>query len=147
MKSSGFFFATGLALDFFANDVRLVRDAAGILAQVNGTNAQSVRVYNTFTDVNNYERAIFDWNATVNLLTIGPQAAGTGTVRDFAIVKGANTFFTSATTVVASLPTAGVKGRRHFVTDANATTFQSIVAGGGTNNVPVFDDGTNWRIG
>lgn len=51
------------------------------------------------------------------------------------------------TTTVASLPAAGTKGRRSFVTDANATTFASVVAGGGANNVPVYDDGTNWRIG
>lgn len=36
---------------------------------------------------------------------------------------------------------------RAFVTDANATTNYSIVAGGGANKVPVFSDGTNWRIG
>ena len=50
---------------------------------------------------------------------------------------------------VASLPAASVAGNgfRMFVTDANATTFNSIVAGGGANNVPVFSDGTNWRIG
>ena len=48
---------------------------------------------------------------------------------------------------VATLPTVGTKGQRAFVSDANATTFQTIVAGGGANNVPVFDDGTNWRIG
>ena len=48
---------------------------------------------------------------------------------------------------VANLPTAGMAGRRAFVTDANATTFASIVAGSGANGVPVYDDGTNWRIG
>ena len=41
---------------------------------------------------------------------------------------------------------AGV-GARAVVTDANATTFHSIVAGGGANVVPVFSDGTDWRIG
>lgn len=49
--------------------------------------------------------------------------------------------------LVASLPAAGKAGRRSFVTNATATTFASIVAGGGTNGVPVYDDGTNWRIG
>jgi hypothetical protein len=34
-----------------------------------------------------------------------------------------------------------------MVTDATATTFHSIVAGTGSNIVPVFYDGTNWRIG
>lgn len=36
---------------------------------------------------------------------------------------------------------------RAFVSDANATTFYSVVVGGGSNFVPVFFDGTNWRIG
>jgi hypothetical protein len=52
-------------------------------------------------------------------------------------------------TVVASLPSAATAGggTRSFVTDATATTFLSVVAGGGTNKVPVISDGTNWLIG
>lgn len=50
-------------------------------------------------------------------------------------------------TVVASLPAAATLGARNLVTDATATTFNSIVVGGGSNKVPVFADGTNWRIG
>ena len=42
---------------------------------------------------------------------------------------------------------SGAKGTRAFVTDANATTFLSTAAGGGSNNVPVVCDGTNWVIG
>lgn len=51
--------------------------------------------------------------------------------------------------VVASLPSASVSGNgaRHFVSDASATTFASVVAGSGANGVPVYSDGTNWRIG
>ena len=52
----------------------------------------------------------------------------------------------SRVTTVASLGAATV-GYRAMVTDANATTFASIVAGGGSNIVPVYADGTNWRIG
>ena len=50
---------------------------------------------------------------------------------------------------VAALPSASSTGVgvRSFVSDANATTFNSVVAGGGTNKVPIFSDGTNWRIG
>lgn len=50
---------------------------------------------------------------------------------------------------VATLPAAGTagSGSRAFVSNANATTFASIVAAGGTNQVPVYSDGTNWRIG
>jgi hypothetical protein len=50
---------------------------------------------------------------------------------------------------VATLPnaaTAGV-GARAFVSDATATTFASTVAGTGSNKVPVYSDGTNWKIG
>jgi hypothetical protein len=53
-------------------------------------------------------------------------------------------------TVVDSLPSAGSvpTGTKAFVTDATATIFHSIVAGGGANAVPVFADGSgNWRIG
>ncbi len=49
---------------------------------------------------------------------------------------------------VAGLPTASSNARlRAYATDANATTFASIVAGGGSNYVPVYCDGTHWRIG
>jgi hypothetical protein len=57
--------------------------------------------------------------------------------------------FKNIATTVASLPSASSAGAgaRMFVTDANATTFASVVAGGGANGVPVYSDGTNWRIG
>lgn len=48
--------------------------------------------------------------------------------------------------LVSELPVA-LAGVRGFVTDANATTFASVVAGGGANGVPVYNDGTDWRIG
>ncbi len=49
---------------------------------------------------------------------------------------------------VATLPAAATyQYARAFVTDANATTFNSTVAGGGANKVPVWSDGTNWKIG
>ena len=51
--------------------------------------------------------------------------------------------------LVAALPAASSvpTGTRGFVTNASATAFASIVAGGGANSVPVFSDGANWRIG
>lgn len=51
------------------------------------------------------------------------------------------------TYTVATLPATATAGARAYVTDATATTFASVVAGGGTNKVPVYGDGTNWRIG
>ena len=60
---------------------------------------------------------------------------------------GKNTYISPI--LVAGLPSASTVGAGSvsFVTDATATTFGTIVAGGGTNNVPVYSDGTNWRIG
>jgi len=51
--------------------------------------------------------------------------------------------------LVADLPsasTAGV-GSRAFVTDSSVSTFGTTVAGGGSTKVPVYSDGTNWRVG
>ncbi len=42
---------------------------------------------------------------------------------------------------------AAPSGAKAFCRDATATTFASVVAGGGANFVPVYCDGTNWRIG
>jgi hypothetical protein len=55
--------------------------------------------------------------------------------------------FKLKTYTVATLPGSPVKGWVAMVTDANATTFASTVVGGGSNNVPVYYDGTNWKIG
>lgn len=51
--------------------------------------------------------------------------------------------------LVGALPVcnSGAEGQRRSVTDATATTFFSVVVGGGANHVPITCDGTNWRIG
>lgn len=50
---------------------------------------------------------------------------------------------------VATLPSASTsgKGARSFVTDASAPTFGATVSGGGAVAVPVYSDGTNWKVG
>jgi len=50
---------------------------------------------------------------------------------------------------VATLPFASVagKGARAFVTDALAPVFGATVATGGAVAVPVYSDGTNWKVG
>lgn len=51
--------------------------------------------------------------------------------------------------VVAELPDAAVSGvgSRAFVTDANSPTFGATVSGGGLVAVPVYSDGTDWKVG
>jgi hypothetical protein len=59
-------------------DLSLFRDgAADTLAQRRGTNAQTSRIYNTYTDASNYERGFTRWNS--NILEIGTESAGSGT--------------------------------------------------------------------
>ncbi len=277
-------------------DVIATRDSSGVLALRNGTTqAQNLRVYNTWTDASNYERGILDWATTANRLTLGMQKAGTGASRliDFAagnanstltldltvdyvtnflagssqsialtpasnafvyISKGGSTtggteaislnsqsgignistsryidlsismggnfdetaaknisisaqsmsssnvnflvggnvniaggtgavsttstghggnvyldggqgygtgihgnvitgntrgFLLTATVLTSNLPTpvAALKGARSFVSNASAATFASTFNSGGANNVPVYCDGTNWRVG
>jgi hypothetical protein len=72
-------FHSGTNLASGSPDIFLYRDAAATLAQRNGTNAQTFRLYNTWTDASNYERLGINWGS--NIVTIKPEAAGTGTVR------------------------------------------------------------------
>jgi hypothetical protein len=72
-------------------------------------------------------------------------------------VSGANVigtgFVKSQSTTVSSLAAAATAGAgaRSFVTDGNlvasGTNFGAIIGGSQSNAVPVYSDGTNWRIG
>jgi hypothetical protein len=57
----------------------------------------------------------------------------------------------SPTTVytVATLPSAATSGSgaRAFVSNALAPAFGATVVGGGAVAVPVYSDGTNWKVG
>ena len=84
-----------------------------------------------------------------------------GDWRDAALTVFVSFFSTAFTTLtvgqyvkvepvtVQNLPDPGDAGAgaRAMVSDATATTFNSVVAGTGSNIVPVFSDGTDWRIG
>ena len=56
------------------------------------------------------------------------------------------TVYSVAVTALPSASTVGV-GARAIVSDATATTYASAYTGGGSNKVPVYSDGTVWRIG
>jgi hypothetical protein len=58
-------------------DVVLIRDAASTLAQRDGTNAQTHRIYGTFTDASNYRR-LTKTMSTAGVAEIKPEGAGTG---------------------------------------------------------------------
>lgn len=71
-------FTSGITV---APDATLMRDGVGVLSQRSGINPQSYRVYNTFTDLSNYEVGVFDWNINASTLTIGSLMGGTGVAR------------------------------------------------------------------
>jgi hypothetical protein len=59
----------------------------------------------------------------------------------------ANTVQTTPSTF-AQLPNAvGNTGARAFITDGSTATFGATVAGGGSNFVPVYSNGTVWKVG
>jgi hypothetical protein len=80
------FNATGDAINTV--NLKLERDADGILAQRNGTAKQVHRVYNTFLGTTANEWGGFDWLTTTNTLRIGTEHGGTGTARDINFVTG-----------------------------------------------------------
>ena len=57
-------------------DIFIARDAANTLAQRNGTNAQTFRLYNTYTDASNFENLQFSCES--NELRIGAAVGSTG---------------------------------------------------------------------
>jgi hypothetical protein len=85
-------------------DLSLYRDAANTLAQRNGTNAQTFRVYGTeSSSLTNYERLSIGYGViAAGTFNISVQQAGTGSARALYIgTEGANgvLFRTNATTV------------------------------------------------
>jgi hypothetical protein len=65
-------------------DTYLWRDAANILAQRNGTSPNEFRVFKTFTDQSNFERAFIRWKS--NICEVGTESGGTGLPRNLRII-------------------------------------------------------------
>jgi len=139
-------------------------DASGTMAMIDV--AQTWGAAQTFTD-NAF--MIRDNADTTKAFVFQASAISTGTTRTVNIPDigggviimdtgtqtiGGNKTFSNAVgfpaSTVAGLPAATTPYLRAFVTNSNATLaagLGNIVAGGGANIVPVYSDGTNWRIG
>lgn len=66
-----------------SQDVSLLRDAANILAQRNGVNAQTLRIYKSYTDPSNHE--FLTIGVSGSDYQIGATGVGTGLARDLRI--------------------------------------------------------------
>jgi hypothetical protein len=83
----------------FSPDVYLRRDAAGVFAQYNGTNAQEYRVYGTYTSATNYQRlAIKTKSITLSALSGASVATTGGFIPDGAVLVGLTTRVSTAIT-------------------------------------------------
>lgn len=63
----------------------LMSDGANTFALQNGTSAQALNIYNTFTDGSNYERATLTWSSIANRFRLMTEKAGSGSSRDIQI--------------------------------------------------------------
>jgi hypothetical protein len=115
--------------------VTLSVDTSDTLAQRNGTNAQTFRLYNTFTDGSNHERGFMRW--ATNVLQIGTEKAGTGTARALELQTDGTTRLTIATngevtlTAPLILGLSGILRTRYINNADNAVTFWDFDAGAG----------------
>jgi len=70
--------STAATSSYFSN---LVQEDANDLGEQNGTTAQSLHVYGTYTNASNYERTGLGWDATDSLFVLKDENAGTGSQR------------------------------------------------------------------
>jgi hypothetical protein len=139
---------TGMATS--GADLILARDAANTLAQRNGTNAQTSRVYNTYTSDTNYERAKLEWSS--NVFRIGTEkGSGGGTARALEFQTDGTTRLTITT---AGTPQVQIKTQTTSfndnilltttsngiatIWDSNATDFGRLNFGGTTTSFPAL---------
>ena len=80
-----------------------------------------------------------------DVLTAGSLNATTLTVANVSATYVVTTPTTYASLL--SVPGSNTAGARAMINNANTTTFNALVGGGGSNTVPVFYNGTNWRVG
>jgi len=121
-----------LAMGTDTQRVKLTASATGVLNLMNGAS-------NNFT-----------------MVTLGPVAStwpalkrdGPG-IRARLSDDSADTWLKVLRTAVSGLPSASTSGSGAFaiVTDANSPTIGATVAGGGSTQVFVISDGTNWKVG
>jgi hypothetical protein len=138
--------------DTGGGDLILARDAANTLAQRNVANAQTFRVYGTFTDASNFVRAAL--SSTSTAVTLAAQTAGTGaddiplnlTAAGTGTIKVNSVAEVVVSSTVAGLPAAPVVGMLTRVTDATAPVVGMTVAGGGAAAALCWYNGANWSV-
>jgi hypothetical protein len=132
-----------------AGDLILQRDAANIFAQVNGTNAQEFRLYNTFTSATNHERGFLKWSS--NVFQIGTEkGSGGGTARALALQTDGTTRMTVGTDGFVGIGVAAerplhIQGSAAFVRVDRVSTFGPALLLTRMTAAPTVD--SSWLFG
>ena len=145
-------------------DLKLYRDAANTLAQRNGVNSQTSRIYNTYTDASNFERVSVSFNApttavftgtisngagasgtVVNVTAITSGVIATGMVLTGTGVSGTITGFVPSSTFTGSI--SGTTLTSGTVTEG-AVAIGQIISGTGVTagTIIVSGSGTSWVV-
>ena len=99
-----------------SEDLFLLRDAAGILAQRNGTNAQESRLYGTYTSSTVYERLSSKYDSGSGAFVIGTEkGASGGSARPLVVQNSSNMAVAFAVRNVAGTDVLGVDTTNRFV--------------------------------
>ena len=124
-----------------ANQVFVRADADNIFAQRNGTNAQTYRVYNTWTSSTNNELGKLEWSS--NVFRIGTEkGSGGGTARDMAFQTDGTTRATIDTngTLLVGTSTA----RTNFSSGTPRVQIEGVSTSSSQLSVVVNTPNSNW---
>jgi hypothetical protein len=136
-------------------DVMLQREAADVLALRRGANGQKFYAYNTWTDVDNYERGYMRWSG--NIFAVGTEALGASTVRSLQLetngawrlsINASGNIAIGATTHQSTNVFSVVGGPQFTLqtttaaVDGNVLSLRSNAVGGSLNAIDVSIDCT-----
>ena len=133
---------------------------AGALYGVSGNTGNNVFIgYNACADIDVVQNSVFigascqGASGSTGCVVIGYSEQSPGvnsnSIGTSALLTKLGGSILGTVTTVAGLATAvtALRGCRSFVTDALGPTFGATVVGGGAVSVPVYYDGTNWKVG
>lgn len=89
----------------------------------------------------NFERIVQQWNSDV--AEIGPEQGGTGVKRPLRLLGSA---VEVPTNTFATLPASPTTGMMSYVSDSNTAVWGAVIAGGSTNKILAWYNGTAWTV-
>jgi hypothetical protein len=122
-------------------DLTVEREAADIMAQRRTTNAQTFRIYNTFTDASNYERGFMRWSS--NILQIGTEKLGTGSRRTLEFVTDGTARWRVGDGSITAAPSMLARGNAAIFGADESYNVIIVTGAQGTVNAGIFSPNTS----